>query len=188
MRLVYGVGVNDADYLVAPIVGGKQVMCPFYKTWKSMLERGYSKKFKIKRPTYESVSVCGEWLTFSNFKGWMETQDWEGNQLDKDLLIPSNKVYSPETCVFVSAYVNTFTLDNPSKRGKYPIGVSMCRGRYKAMCGFDRNTAYIGTFDTVQEASDAYMQRKRELASTLAGAQTDKRVADAILQRYALGS
>lgn len=46
-------------------------------------------------------SVCEEWLTFSNFKRWMEQQDYEGKALDKDLLVSQNKTYSSETCVFV---------------------------------------------------------------------------------------
>ena len=108
-RLVYGVGINDADYVVQKwetigYVNGKQKqkliwICPYYSAWKSMLKRCYSSKYQDKRPTYKGCSVSDEWLTFSVFKVWMEKQDWEGKQLDKDLLFEGNKIYSADTCV-----------------------------------------------------------------------------------------
>jgi len=36
----------------------------------------------------------------------MERQDWEGKHLDKDILIPGNKIYSPDRCIFVSSLIN----------------------------------------------------------------------------------
>ena len=81
-RLVAGVGINDADYTLSiteslGYVDGKRKQkliwrCKFYATWKSMIERGYSNKVKERSPTYEDVSVCEEWLTFSKFKAWLE--------------------------------------------------------------------------------------------------------------------
>ena len=88
-----------------------------------MLERSYSEKFKEKHPTYKDVTCCEEWLTFSNFKSWMEQQDWEGKDLDKDLLVYQNKIYSPETCCFLSHKINTFLTTSAKIRGDQPIGV-----------------------------------------------------------------
>lgn len=106
-RLVYGVGVNDADYMLKPTVNGRRECCPFYQKWKSMLERCYSDKNFKKYPSYIGCTVCYEWLIFSKFKSWMENQDWKGKQLDKDIRVKGNKIYSPETCSFVSHAVNT---------------------------------------------------------------------------------
>lgn len=122
-RIVYGVGKNDADYSVVRKIGGKRVWCPFYKTWLHMMERAYSTNFKAKRLTYKDVSVCEEWLTFSNFKAWMEQQDWEGKELDKDILVVGNKVYSPDACCFVTRVVNMFVVESKASRGIWPIGV-----------------------------------------------------------------
>ena len=196
-ELVCGVGFNDADYVVqkreAIIVTGKQSrkivwFCPYYRTWKSMLNRCYSTKFHERQPTYKGCSVSEEWLTFSVFKNWMEKQDWQDNQLDKDLLIEGNKVYSPETCVFVSGMVNSFTVDGGASRGEWPIGVYWDKGsnKFKSQCRnpITNKKEYLGLFTCEQEAHQAWVRRKMELAKELAAIQTDPRVAEALINRY----
>jgi hypothetical protein len=193
IKLVYGVGINDADYVqqMEEVVDGKRKLvwiCPFYKTWRSMLERSYSKKYKLKRPTYEHVSVCKEWHLFSTFKSWMQEQDWEGNQLDKDLLVSGNRVYSPEACVFVSGQVNNFMINSGATRGGYRIGVcwNKQRGKFVAQCRdpFAGIGRYLGYFPTENEAHEAWLAKKLEHAHALAAIQTDERVANALIDRY----
>lgn len=182
-KLVYGVGVNDAEHTVS--VDGKY--CIFYKTWNGMLERGYSEPFKLKHPTYADVRVCSEWHLFSNFKAWMELQDYEGKQLDKDLLIRGNKVYGPESCVFVSGLVNKFMTDRALDRGLYPLGVSDVQGskKFRARCSrLGSGSDYLGVFNTPEEAHAAYKKHKAKLAVELAGIQTDPRISAALLARY----
>lgn len=197
-KLVHGVGINDADYAVTKweTVGntdGKRKRktvwrCPFYQTWASMLQRCYSTKHKNKRPTYIGCSVSEEWHTFSMFKSWMEKQDWQNKQLDKDLLFEDNKVYSPETCVFVSGVVNTFTLDCGTTRGELPIGVSWEKGvnKFRSSCSnpFTKKREYLGLFECEQEAHQAWLKRKLELAHELAAIQEDPRVTEALINRY----
>lgn len=102
-KIIYGKGINDVnDY----VNDNKGYRCPFYERWVSMLKRCYSLSWLNKYPTYKGCSVCKEWLTFSNFKSWMEQQDWKGCDLDKDLLVKGNKVYSPETCCFIPKELN----------------------------------------------------------------------------------
>lgn len=82
----------------------------YYKAWKSMLERSYSKKSHLKRPTYKDVTVCAEWHNFQVFAAWFEDnynpETMQGWHLDKDILIKGNKIYSSETCCFVPGEVN----------------------------------------------------------------------------------
>ena len=104
---VFGVGTNDADYIIDRRIDGKRVACPIYRAWKNMLKRCHSDKYQKDRPTYIGCSVCKEWLTFSNFRRWMLTQDWQGKQIDKDIKFKGNKIYSPETCMFVTNKENT---------------------------------------------------------------------------------
>ena len=82
-----------------------------YSVWTSMLKRCYSDKCQKKQPTYKGCCVCEEWLNYSNFKKWFNDNYYEieGEQmnLDKDILVKGNKIYSPETCVFVPKKINT---------------------------------------------------------------------------------
>lgn len=153
-----------------------------------MLTRCYSTKFQERYPTYIGCTVAENWLTFSSFKAWMETQDWEGLQLDKDLLFEGNKVYSPETCVFISPMVNTFTNDRAAKRGEWLIGVVLHKpaGKFRAHCRnpLTGKKEYLGYFDCELEAHGAWRKRKLELAHELAAIQTDPRVAKALIDRY----
>lgn len=197
-KTVYGAGINDADYVVVKFeqlgyVDGKRRQktvwsCHYYQTWRKMLERCYSAKFQERNPTYKGCSVSEKWLTFSNFRRWMEYQDYEGKQLDKDLLFEGNKVYSVETCVFVSPLVNTFTNDRGAARGEWLIGVYWDKASksFLARCSnpFTGKRERLGCFTSEQQAHNAWRKRKLELAHELAAIQTDERVAKALIDRY----
>lgn len=187
-KLVQGVGVNDADYAVHPLIGGKKEMCPFYRVWSNMLKRCYDANQLRKNPTYYGCSVSDEWLIFSNFKAWMEQQDWKWKNLDKDILLDGNKIYSAETCVFVDATVNLFILDRQALRGQWPIGVNFDRAtkKFRAKCNdaFLKKIVHLGLFDCPSEAHLAWKRYKSTLAHKIADMQCDKRVADALRSRY----
>lgn len=197
-KLVFGVGNNNADYAVEKreqlgYVDGKRKQklvwrCPYYGSWKDMLKRCYSAKYQEKRPTYAGCTVSEEWLTFSNYKAWMKTQNWEGLQLDKDLLFQGNKVYGPEACVFVTQTVNLFTTDRGNDRGEWLLGVDWHKSaeKFRAQCcnPFTKKGEYLGLFTSEQQAHEAWLKRKLELARLLAAEQTDPRVAKALIDRY----
>ena len=166
--IVYGVGVNDADYKV----GG----CPFYNTWVEMLRRCLSDKEKSRHRTYREAFSCEDWLTFSNFKAWMELQPWQGNDLDKDILVVGNKMYSPETCVFVPSYINTLLVKGDAIRGNWPLGVSLLKdqlslGRkkvFRASIKDKRGVSIqknLGHFETSAEAHKAWQLAKYDIMS-----------------------
>jgi hypothetical protein len=194
MRLICGVGVNDADYTVKKhaFINGKTVRiwtCPFYVRWVGIIDRCYGKKASQKWPTYLNCSTVDEWHLFSNFRSWMEIQDWEGKDIDKDILFPNNKIYGPDTCVFVNSNVNTFIVESNGSRGQFPIGVSFddnTSKKYLARCwsietGKQKN---LGRYFTAEEAHLAWLQFKLRQARILAAQQTDERVAKALVARY----
>jgi hypothetical protein len=192
-KLVQGVGLNDANYNVTLYenVDGKRKMvwvCPYYARWCHMLKRCYSEKYHEKQPTYIGCSVCEEWLTFSNFKCWMESQSWENKQLDKDLLVVGNKEYGPDTCVFVTSIVNTFLNDSGNARGEFPLGVSSYKGKFQARCRnpFTGKREYLGLFNDPNQAHLVWKKRKHELACQLADSEyvTDARIAQALCTRF----
>ena len=164
--------IDDADYKpTIQVYMGKGLSpktvwtCPFHKTWKNMLYRVYVQGLK---PTscYYGCSVADEWFTFSKFKAWMETQDWEGKQLDKDLMVWGNKVYSPETCIFVSQDLNN-NLKYTTMPRKYPRGISKRCQRYAASISISNKMEWLGTFDSVQQAYEVVQNRRVELVEDL---------------------
>lgn len=191
-KLVFGVGINDSELQVSNTVklNNKRVVvwqCEFYSKWLYMLQRCYSEKFKKTRPSYEGCIVCDEWHKFSSFKAWMQQQDWSGKQLDKDILVMGNKVYSPVTCVFVSSLVNSFFGSKNNANG-YLDGVSLLKRnqqfRSQVQNPFTGKNESLGNFASEIEAHIAWKKRKHELACQLADLQTDERVANALRARY----
>lgn len=184
-KLVYGVGVNDADYATQPTVAGKQQMCPFYCAWMNMLKRCYSAKYHERHPTYIGCSVAPEWRSFMTFKAWMQTQPWQGQQLDKDLLIPGNKVYGLEACCFVSQATNLLLTDSAAARGDWPLGVVWHRstGRFQTRCCYDGKRKHLGLFDTAAEAHAAWQRYKSKTILEAAFEQDDPRIAAALVER-----
>ena len=174
-KLVCGVGINDSNYTVSSVINGKSIRCPFYYTWTSMLARCYSKREQKRNPTYIGCTVSNEWLSFSAFSAWMNSQEWQGNQLDKDILIQSNKVYSSLTCLFVSSEINSLLNSCTANRGSYPRGVSFYkrRGQYRADCRAYGKKKTIGFYDSPQEASEAYKSFKYKYIAEIASQQSE---------------
>ncbi len=160
---VLGIGTNDADYsvVVHGMAGETTHVCPFYSKWRHMLNRCYNPKEHEKRPSYKGCIVCEEWFLFSNFKSWMEQQDWEGKQLDKDLCGGSG-VYSPSTCVFISAQLNSFLTESNKSRGEFPLGVYYHKRskKYRAQISLGNTRKYLGDFNTPMEAHKAWQKAK----------------------------
>lgn len=187
-KLVYGVGVNDADYVINTTINGAVLTCVFYKAWEGMLRRCYSDKYLKKQPTYAGCSVCDEWLIFSNFKKWMQAQDYIGKHLDKDIIFIGNKIYSPSTCAFIDRATNNFVTDRASLRGEWPIGVSWHKD-VKKLYSYCRNQLtgkmeHLGYFNCPNEAHLAWKAKKREISFIIAERQSDARAAEALRSRY----
>lgn len=130
------------------------------RTWDGMLERSFCKKYKIKKTTYQDVTVCEEWHNFQNFGAWYEEnfkpEYMQGWHLDKDILIKGNKVYSPETCCFVPQIINALFVKNDINRGEYPIGVNKKGNMFKAILSLNGKHLY----KTAEEAFQVYKEAK----------------------------
>ena len=197
-KLVCGVGINDLDYMVqineeVTKSGGKRILksvfrCKYYTAWENMLKRCYSKKFLESNTTYIGTSVCSEWLYATAFKKWMEQQDWHGKCLDKDIIVPKSKLYSPDTCAFVLNETNLFVIASDASRGDYLIGVDLFKrtGKYRARCNnpFTGKNENLGYFSTQEEAHEAWRKHKHELAQLVAATESDPRVVEALKKRY----
>jgi len=189
---LYGVGINDADYAVtrSDFINGKRKRvwtCPYYMRWANMLKRCYNRSYQETQPTYVGCVVCEDWIYFSKFKAWMETQDWEGKQLDKDLLSTGN-VYCPESCVFVSSELNKLLGDCRKARGEYPLGVywDKERGLFCSQMTECSDHIYLGRFTDMYTAHRAWQVAKRNLLLRVSKVVDDSRVENALLRRVSL--
>jgi len=100
---VFDIGyTGDGDY--PPSVNGLDSKS--YKVWHCMLQRCYDESILERYPTYRGCTVAEEWHNFQNFAEWFEENYVEGYQLDKDIKVKGNKIYSPNTCMFVSPQEN----------------------------------------------------------------------------------
>ena len=168
-KLVCGAGIND---LAEPVYkNGKHLK--FYDAWQAMIRRCYSKKYQAKRPTYIGCSVCDEWLILSNFREWYDIHYRDGMSLDKDILIPGNKIYSPKACSFVPDYINTLLTNSGAIRGELPCGVvaqkpsshGQINTTYTARCRDGHGGMRRKTFKTVAEARQWYITTKKKVVS-----------------------
>lgn len=161
-KLVLGVGINDVPNV-------RQTTA--YRYWFTMLRRCYEKKYQDKYPTYKECSVCEEWHTFSNFKKWFDNPEngyQEGYQLDKDILVKGNKIYSPKTCCFVPNRLNTLILLRKRSRGNYPIGVSRVENSYIAQINTPTHKVHLGYFNTPEKAFAVYKAAKEAYIKEIA--------------------
>ena len=101
-RSVFGVGfIGGGTH--KPSVKGKYTAT--YRAWVNMLSRCYCEKSQ--QPTYKDCMVCDEWHNFQNFADWYGYNYADGLHLDKDIKFEGNKIYSPDTCMFVNQKSNT---------------------------------------------------------------------------------
>lgn len=191
MSLIYGIGINDADYMVYQRRPNKSALrCNFYATWCGILQRCNSPKWHSRHPTYSDCKIDERWIKFSEFKRWMESNNWDGKFIDKDIIIKGNKIYSPDACAFVDRATNNFLLDSGAKRGDYPIGVNFSRKykKFTSSCNnpFTLKKEHLGSFDCHISAHKAWAKRKSEFAFELAKNQDDKRVSEALIKRFSI--
>lgn len=114
-RLVSGIGTNDAWYITEKKDNhGNRLKCPYAVKWKSILTQ--VSKLSSKNSTNVENYICKDWLLFSNFRRWMETQQWINNEI-----CCQGNHYSPETCKFI-----------PSRKDNLVCGIGVYEdGKYK---------------------------------------------------------
>ena len=145
-----------------------------YSMWNKMIFRCYSPKSEIKNPTYKNVTVCEEWHNFQNFAKWYEENfpyHIKGIkfQLDKDLLQYNvdNKIYSPQTCVFLPDKVNSFlSIGYTTKIKSEHVGVNWHSrdNKYYVRCRdfLSNKVLNLGYYTNKEEAVKVYNKVKNK--------------------------
>lgn len=156
-------GCSDADSLSVS-----------YSRWKNMLNRCYNDNVQNNQPSYKGSYVCKEWLNYSNYRKWFNEHYYqvgdEQSDCDKDILIKGNRCYSPSTVCVVPHSINTlFTYRHRSETELLPgVWYEKDKNKYRAGLAFCGKKIKIGTFDTEEEAFNAYKEYKEKFIKDMA--------------------
>ncbi|SDB51680.1 hypothetical protein [Pseudomonas sp. NFACC13-1] len=155
--LLFGVGIDD-------FTGDPGANDWSYNVWKGMFDRCYNEKSTRSRATYTDCLVAPCWHRYSDFKVWFDKNCIDGYQLDKDILKPGNRVYSPDTCCFVPQYINQAARWwRKTPKSGYP-GVRIFGGGLQAEITH-KSSLKIGEFRT--DALDAHCDWQRLKADAI---------------------
>ena len=157
-KSVFGIGyVGDGKYQTR--INGVNTI--YYNTWHDMIRRCYNEGTKDKFPAYYGIcKVCNQWLNMQIFSEWFEENKYECGErlhIDKDILYPGNKIYSPDTCILVPQRINMLFMNKPNKRG-LPNGIRKAYGKYLAKY----NNEELGAYTTLEDAYNVYAAKKEE--------------------------
>ena len=168
-RNVYGVGyLGEGEYKARE--NGKNTR--IYNVWHNMMQRCYDRKYHEKHPTYINCTVSEEFHNFQNFGMWDKDNFYqiEGQQmcLDKDILFKHNKIYSPETCIYVPQTINKLFIKNDNIRGDSLIGTTLYNDKYIVQCRLlnpgtgKSKLKYLGLYDTQEKGFEVYKYYKEK--------------------------
>lgn len=172
-------GVGEYDTVNSRIAHSK---------WSGMFSRCYSNTAHNK-VAYEGCSVSVEWYNFQTFAKWYYDnypEDGLEYHLDKDILYKGNKVYSPETCCFVPADINSLFTSRKNHRGDNLLGVYYKKKNKKfcAQCadGSGGAQVYLGLYETQEEAFLVYKEFKESVIKKQANKFKD-RISDEVYNK-----
>lgn len=162
-RTVYGIG-----YLGCSDAEANRTDNYIYSKWANMMQRCYDEITHKLKPYYAPCTVCEEWLNYSNYRLW-HIENAMGDRkvdLDKDILIPGNTVYSSETCTLVTHFANTIfettrgmesNIVKNNDTGKYDVSMTILGTRKE-----------VGSFDTEEEATQGFFDYKNDYITEFA--------------------
>lgn len=172
---ICGVGYIGVGKFSAYIKG--HVASQEYLIWHGMMRRCYDDEFLKNNLTYLGCSVCESWHNFQNFSEWYVGQKGysDGWQLDKDLTVLGNKVYSPETCSLIPREVNNLLVNSKAKRGEFPLGVYWDKKKRKFIARISRGNGveHIGCYTQPEVAFAAYKVIKESYIKEVANKHKD---------------
>lgn len=153
------VGIGSYTMKTHPIVDS---------AWRAMLKRCYSDEVQKVSKSYRGCSVHPDWHNFQVFAEWYTKQEGYGLgfDLDKDLIVKGNKVYSEWTCCLLPREINSLLQLKESDR-QLPYGISVKRGKYEVRAKLGGKTVWLGSFSYIGDAEDRYIQSKREYCKKL---------------------
>lgn len=164
---VYGVGyIGEGEYLAKE----NRENTSAYAAWHGIMQRCYDPKMQAKSPTYKGCTVDPEWHNFQVFAEWFYGQKHykAGFEVDKDLLVEGNKVYSPSSCCLVPKDLNVLFNYSLAAKGVAPTGVNYQPNinMFQARISINGERVYLGVFKCPYEAEAVYKKAKQDYVRT----------------------
>jgi len=164
---------------------GYKINSNLLSKWRGMRKRCGPKPH---HSSYLGCEIDLRFMAFEDFQQWAvrqigHDQNWE---LDKDVLVRGNRIYGPDTCVFIPQALNTILLRSKKSNRTLPVGVQRDRNpnKYRAVVSCNDKLVHLGTFESVGQAFTAYKTKKEEIIRELATKwrdSIDPRVFDALM-------
>lgn len=141
---------------------------PLYSVYYNMRARCYNpKNSHYEWYGKEGVTVCDEWMeSFEAFYEWSILNGWNPDlRLDKDIICDrediSPKLYSPDTCMFISNSTNSKVTRKICESNTSGFrGVSIKKGynskKYVTQISINGKKVHIGYYETALDAAKAY--------------------------------
>lgn len=168
-KSVRGVGYyGQGDYVVGKIKGKTEEDKKCFTHWNNMITRCYYEDYLKYEPSYLDKEVAEEWHNYQNYAKWHFDNYYEIEGeimgLDKDILFKGNKIYSPDTCIFVPQYINSLFVKAEAVRGNKPIGVTYDKKHdcYCARITKNKEHIYLGCYNSPEQAFKAYKKAKEQ--------------------------
>lgn len=143
---------------------GTQYLTNSYARWRGIINRCKPGAAQAQSKCYVGCSVSPLFEEFQGFANWYTKQvgyGLEDYDIDKDLLVKGNKLYSEETCVLIPAKLNKFLSQKNANSDNRGIAKT-ATNRYVATGCLDSNVYYIGTYDTSEEARTHYLNDRNK--------------------------
>lgn len=189
-RTIYGVGYFGEGKYICRVKGrtaksdGHRAGCMIkeYASWESMMKRVYGNLTEQEFRIYHDVTVCEEWHNYQNYAEWCQNQagfGLDGYHLDKDILVRGNRVYSPSSCCFVPAHINSAVTGMKHTNTTGFTGVSSVDYGFSSEITMNGTSVHLGTFSTAEKAFKVYKSIKEAYVRSLAEVYKDGISSDA---------
>ena len=166
--ITFGVGyMGNGEYISRGSDGDKT---PAYKSWSKILDRCYRVNRSIRNKSYIGCTIADEWKCFQNFAKWHEDnfkphmKEWD---LDKDLFVKDNRIYSPSTCCFIPQEINKILIRRSDNKNA-PMGAIFKNGKFIVRMYKDGKRLPLGSYNNAEQASMVYKTAKEDYIKELA--------------------
>jgi hypothetical protein len=146
---VYGIGIIGD--MITKIEGTEMKS---YTRWRAIVKRCYEGYADLHK----------QWYYYENFHKWYCIHVVGDYEIDKDLFSGKNKIYGPDTCVFLPNKINSAIAIGGT------VGYTLSHGKYQVRIrNIDDGTRMcFGSFDTKEEAQSIYKKEKEGYIKYLA--------------------